>query len=195
MGTRGTIVVTGLTPFNKTVQTTRLYKNNDAHPAYVLGMLFEAISASQKQVKKENDRFKGSRQSIMSESQLIGQIIGADTSVYGMNTHIDATFETAFETEHLDQDHCFIEWSYLVDIEAKTVTVFNGAGDVADPTSYAQRLYEQYQADSRESIKSDMALVESLGFKIVMPKAKKVSKAKRAPKAKAKAAKLSVVSK
>lgn len=182
MSTRSIILVTGVDS-RKQPLTVRLYQGSDGYPTDVLETIGEAISAANAQTREQNEKFKGlGDPDVVVADQLAGHIIGKGVTCYGMNVVFEKAYNAAFNMGHAAAGG-FIEWTYLVDANAKEVRVLLTGGDsvneLADPFSYAKKLYPEYQQGCIEQTKAAIDAIEKAGYKVVLPKAEK-------PKAKGK---------
>jgi hypothetical protein len=165
MSTRGLIV------FTSSVKTVFVYKGEDSYPSYSLRFIAEAIqNVMGKGKQKEVARLLG----IDSKVELFAkEVLEVDSS---SRTEIMEAFAAPFNPDQIDPEWD-LEWTYVVDLDKKTVNVFGGGYSpdpaqaafkkgVVDPLTYIKKLYPECQERETERIREQMQAVEKTGFKI-----------------------------
>lgn len=196
MSTRSIIVVHGRDLHNDAV--VRLYKHSDGYPTGALGVINEALEAAQK--NKYTPIYGDDKKPRINVSTLVGLLIAAGTSEYGMGVQIDTDFDDEKlanfsgaefnRKKHLGRQSD-LEWVYIIDVNKQTVSIFGGGytGKTpdtfkpADPYAYAGCLYEQYQAGEIDRTKKLINSIEAWSFKVICKEAKPKKRTKRALKA------------
>lgn len=178
MSTRSIIVVTGKTIYDQP-ETIRIYKHSDGYPTANLPLIQKALKSSLDQVYAAQKRFKSSANRI-SVAQVVGHLIGAATTVYGMGANIDqddnsqAIYDDSFRV-HMLGCQCDLEWIYLINLNTKTVDVYGGgySGDEpqkthrkgrVDPLTYVNQLVEDVRKDEKQTISKSIADLKEIGF-------------------------------
>ena len=183
MSTRSIIVVHGEDLYEKN-KTVRLYKHSDGYPTGALEVIQNAIELIQKH-KYEDYKTKAVRINV---STMVGMLIGAGTSEYGMGVRIDSTwtengpeqlaeYNEAFETKHLG-GQSDLEWIYIIDVAKQTVSIFGGgytgknaqSFKLANPYDYANCLIKECQASEIAETDKLIRYIEAWGFKVLCKK-------------------------
>lgn len=196
MGTRSIIVITGQAKYSGT-ETVRMYQHSDGYPTGVLPTLHAALSIAISQVNEANEwaRKHGLSEKSLTTEHVVGKIIGESTCQYGIGCNIDqydddsARYDETFKPEHLGTQSD-LEWIYLVDLEAKSISIYGGGYTGAvpqvaykrktvNPLKYADSLREEFQNEERKATLELVSKVEALGFKVnPKTKAKRITKRK-----------------
>jgi hypothetical protein len=185
MSTRSIILVHGQDLYEANA-TVRLYKHSDGYPSANLPIIQTALLMAQ-QHQYDDDK-TGLRINV---STMVGLLIGAATDEYGMGARIDrdeAQYAEKFEPKHLG-DQADLEWIYVVDLYAKTVSIYGGGytgkspqaafkKGCADPLSYVDCLVDEAKDDERTAIKEAIKGIEAWSFKVNPEKPKPVRKTK-----------------
>lgn len=180
MSTRSIIVLTSA------IQTVRIYKHSDGYPNGNLPVIARAIEAcgARKGARKKLDKKLGYELNV----NTLAQAVLAEGELDPRN--LEETFKEPFRPTHLGVQED-LEWLYVVDIDAKTVSVYGErwTGEspqvafkkgTTDPMVYAKQMCEEYQERERESIRAAMKEVEATGFKLNPPKKPKRGKLAKA---------------
>lgn len=154
MGTRSSIVVKQ-TAKNGTTKYTRFYKHWDGYPTGNLPLIL-ALCVINSKVK-----------SIKTAMDLACQVDGSKAEYEGIKSTLN---EIVSHNEHGD-----LEWTYLVDLDAKDVLVYmsrNGTSDAllhsvpTNPLEYVKCLVKDAQANETYRIKDAVTRLNQLGFKV-----------------------------
>lgn len=190
MSTRSIIIITGNGKYNGP-ETTRLYKHSDGYPTDVLNLIQRAMAKSQGQCVDDAARFKEREIKPVNVDQLVGNIIGESTSIYGQGARVEAEFPEEFTAKHLGNQGD-LEWIYIIQLETKTLGIFGGGytgktpqtalkNGPVNPEKYALNLYPEYQAGTIEETRKLVQSIQGLGFSVNanQPKPKPKPRGKR----------------
>jgi hypothetical protein len=185
MSTRSIILVTGAARRGNGHSTTRLYKHSDGYPTGAFEVFAVALERANAQITEDRLRFGARADAKHSVDQVVGQLIGAGSSVYGMGVQFDmdtekfAQYHEPLKPEHFG-NQSDLEWMYVIDLDKKEVRVFGGGYDdkpghakaakLADPFDYVKKLIPQAQARERETTKEFIDQLHDLGFTVVYKK-------------------------
>lgn len=175
MSTRSIIVITGSAMYSGS-ETVRLYKHSDGYPSGNLPIIAEALANG----KRLLEQYKETRP--LNVEAMLGLMIGAATSIYGMGAKPEETYREEFKPEHLG-DQGDLEWIYLIDLEERTVQVYGGgfSGDlpqrayekgVVDPLYTDPDLQNEYRVAERKEIERAIEQIEAQGFRVNPDEAK-----------------------
>ena len=170
MSTRSIIFVTNQK------ESYRLYKHSDGYPTGNLPIIKQAIEEVQQLQPEDDDRFMSRSNDRYAVSCLVGKILGAATSEYGMGAYIEEDYYDGFNSEQLG-NQWDLEWIYILDPIMKTLKIYGGgyancspqqhlANGYADPVAYADRLIEEYQDRERQEINKLVSEIMALGYQI-----------------------------
>jgi hypothetical protein len=187
MSTRSIIIVTGQDCHEKN-KTVRLYKHSDGYPAGALSVIEEAIKSVQAH-KYEPSYGPDKGKSRINVMTLVGKLIGAGTSKYGMGVVIDGDgkYNESFKPEHLGIQGD-LEWVYIIDLNKLTVSILGGGYTgktpdtfkLADPFAYANCLREEFRAETIAETTRLIRFITAWGFKVLMNKSKSPKRALKA---------------
>jgi hypothetical protein len=181
MSTRSIVLFTGQGTYSP--ETVRLYKHSDGYPTDNLRLIRDALKRS-----KDINKAQGDDSLKVPPEGVAALLIGASVSVYGPAACIDDDdgkpaiyYGALFKPAHLSTQ-CDLEWIYLVNLDAKTVSVYGGGftgkapqaaykrGEV-DPLTYALKLKQEFQDAAGARILELVAEIETMGY-VVNPSLK-----------------------
>jgi hypothetical protein len=186
MSTRSVIIVTGQGQYGQ--ETYRLYKHSDGYPSGNLPIIESAIRSAKKQCEVNNARFKPPfiDDKTITPNQLVGHLIGAATSVYGMGATVEFHAQEEFKPEHLG-NQWDVEYVYIVDLALQQVRIYAGSFKDGIQAGYAKGTIDVLDTEDKKDKKRIQKAVNRLidiGYGptiggIVPPKFKRPRKAKQ----------------
>jgi hypothetical protein len=176
MGTRSVIAITGAAEYS-TKQTVRLYKHWDGYPTGNLPIIADALETAAKALAEHNAN-KTSKywfEKTITPAILSAWTVGASTSVHGVGCREEFTASELLKPEHLG-DQGDIEWIYVVDLDAKTVSVYSGEFGTTPQEKYLkgpvnlatwlQEIRSEYRADAVFEYETARRKIKSAGFEL-----------------------------